>query len=312
MNELATINNYCELGKTNLTFKRDITKDEWLSVFKALKQVEGCVQFWIGDCLAYRQQKWGMYEDIAEETGYDNRTLRLLKNTSEHIESGRRLPDLSFSHHVEVASLPPDKQELFLNKAVEENLSVRDLRREIHKDKYTSDITDTTLPTGKYRIIYADPPWSYGSDRTSYGGDQISHYPAMTIDELCQMPIIDISDDNSVLFLWVTSPLLRECFDVIKAWGFEYKGSFVWDKINHNMGHYNSVRHELLLICTRGSCLPDINELFDSVVSIERTEHSKKPDEFRTMIEKLYNYGNKLELFSRIKTEGWTTYGNQL
>ena len=59
-----------------------------------------------------------MYDDVAE-TGYSDRNLRLVKDTAEKIESGRRLPDLSFSHHVEVAALPPEKQEHFLNKAVE-------------------------------------------------------------------------------------------------------------------------------------------------------------------------------------------------
>ena len=108
MGDLAKIEGFCELSTTNLTFKRDVSKEEWMDVFKALKQVEGCVQFWIGDCLAYRQQKWGMYDDIAEETGYADRTLRLVKETAEKIESGRRLPELSFSHHVEVASLPPE------------------------------------------------------------------------------------------------------------------------------------------------------------------------------------------------------------
>ena len=152
MGELAKIESYCELSKTNLVFKRDITEVEWMDVFKSLKMVEGCVQFWIGDCLAYRQQRWGMYEDIIEETGYNERTLRLAKNTSEMVESGRRLPDLTFSHHVEVASLTPDKQELFLNKAVEEKLSVRDLREEIRKEKVSFN-SDILLPDDKYQVI---------------------------------------------------------------------------------------------------------------------------------------------------------------
>ncbi|TRZ80526.1 hypothetical protein D4R86_04200 [bacterium] len=312
MGELAKIENFCELSKTNLTFKRDVSKDEWMDVFKALKQVEGCVQFWIGDCLAYRQQKWGMYDDIAEETGYDKTTLRHIKNITENIESGRRQPLLSFSHHSEVASLTPEKQELFLNKAIEENLSVRDLRREIHKEKYNNSIVDVELPNNKYRIIYADPPWSYGNDRTYYGGDQISHYPSMTIEELRQMSIRDIIEDNAVLFIWVTSPVLKESFEVIEAWGFDYKTSFIWDKIKHNMGHYNSVRHEFLLICTKGSCTPDNMKLFDSVQSIERTEHSEKPEYFRKIIDTLYTYGKRIELFARRKTEGWDCYGNQL
>lgn len=168
----------------------------------------------------------------------------------------------------------------------------------------------------KYRVIYADPPWRY-NDRCVTGGVQgggveINHYPTMSIEELCQIPISEISEQNAVLFIWVTSPLLEDVFKIINAWGFKYKTSFIWDKVSHNMGHYNSVRHELLLICTKGSCTPDNLKLFDSVQSIEKTEHSKKPEEFRTIIETLYTYGNKIELFSRIKSDGWDNYGNQI
>jgi len=84
----------------------------------------------------------------------------------------------------------------------------------------------------------------------------------------------------------------------------------VWDKIKHNMGHYNSVRHEFLLICTRGSCTPDVVKLYDSVQAIERTEHSKKPEEFRAIIDTLYTHGNKIELFARQPADGWEVWGN--
>ena len=132
----------------------------------------------------------------------------------------------------------------------------------------------------------------------------------MSIAELCDLPVADIAEDNAVLFLWTTSPILEECFQVIKAWGFKYKASFVWDKIKHNMGHYNSVRHEFLLICTRGSCTPDVVKLFDSVQSIERTEHSKKPEKFREIIDTLYTHGNRVELFARQPADGWEVWGN--
>ena len=91
-----------------------------------------------------------------------------------------------------------------------------------------------------------------------------------------------------------------------------YKASFVWDKVKHVMGHYNSVRHEFLLIGVRGSCMPDVRKLFDSVVTEERTEHSRKPEVFRTMIETLYTFGNRIELFARERHEGWDAYGNEL
>jgi len=101
MGELAKIESFCELSKTNLTFKREVSKDEWMDIFKALKQVEGCVQFWIGDCLAYRQQKWGMYDDIAEETGYSKEALKQYKVISEAIEPCTRVHELDYTHHVD-------------------------------------------------------------------------------------------------------------------------------------------------------------------------------------------------------------------
>lgn len=171
---------------------------------------------------------------------------------------------------------------------------------------------------GIYRVWYADPPWQYGNsgiigDTDNYGHVG-RHYPSMSIDDLCDLgkDIKAHCEDDAVLFMWVTSPLLEECFDVIRAWGFKYKTSFVWDKIGHNYGHYNSVRHELLLVCTRGSCTPDNKTLYDSVLSIDKTDkHSEKPEEFRRIIDDLYTWGNRIELFARTSADGWHTWGNE-
>jgi N6-adenosine-specific RNA methylase IME4 len=188
--------------------------------------------------------------------------------------------------------------------------TITQARREITRAKVTAQ---AALPSNKYRVIYADPPWKYGDSRERLEGTTgaSAHYPSMPITELCALPVIDLAENNAVLFLWVTSPLLPECFQIITAWGFQYKASFVWDKVKHNIGHYNSVRHEFLLICTRGSCLPDSRELIDSVQSIERGEHSAKPQEFRVIIERMYPVGKKLELFARAPAKGWDVWGNQ-
>ncbi len=191
-------------------------------------------------------------------------------------------------------------------------LSIDGVYRDLRKDRRQAELSTTEFPEGKYRVIYADPPWKYGDELIeTYGGAE-KHYPTMRISELCDLPVGDIADENSVLFLWVTSPLLEDSFKLINSWGFNYKSSFVWDKVKHNMGHYNSVRHELLLIATKGSCTPDEKKLFDSVQSIERTRHSEKPEEFRQIIETLYKHGNKVELFARKKTSGWEVYGNEV
>ncbi len=192
-------------------------------------------------------------------------------------------------------------------------LSINKAYTYIKRQEIKEKVKKIEPPKGKYRIIYADPPWQYADKRDSGDGGAEDHYTTMSIDELCKLPIKSIADDNAILFMWATSPLLQESFKVLEAWGFKYKTSFVWDKVKHCMGHYNSVRHELLLVCTRGSCLPDNKKLYDSVLSIERSgKHSEKPEEFRHIIDDLYTYGNRIELFSRKTVDGWEVWGNQI
>lgn len=202
------------------------------------------------------------------------------------------------------------RQDVFNTIRKEEKAAERKaaIEEQINRPKTTAHI-DIYTTDKKYRVIYADPPWSYKDKQdTEKLNGAIKHYPTMSIDELCKIPVP--AEKNAVLFMWVTSPLLEECFGVINSWGFKYKSSFVWDKILHTMGHYNSVRHEFLLICTKGSCTPDIPKLYDSVVSIERTEHSRKPAEIREMIDSLYPVGERLEMFAREAPEGWDVWGN--
>jgi len=184
----------------------------------------------------------------------------------------------------------------------------------IKNNKLLSEQAADLQKDKKYRVIYADPPWMYNDKQNHDGlGGAEKHYPTLSITELCDLPIQDICEENAVLFLWTTSPLLENSFKVINSWGFKYKSSFVWDKVKHNMGHYNSVRHEFLLICTKGSATPDNVKLFDSVQSIERSnKHSEKPNEFRNIIETLYKAGNFIELFARQKHENWDVYGNEI
>jgi len=165
-----------------------------------------------------------------------------------------------------------------------------------------------------YRVIYADPPWDYGNPREPSGRftEQTDYYETMSLEAICAIPVKQAVTDNAVLFLWTTSAYLEKSFEVIKAWGFKYKTTFVWNKMSHNPGHYNSVQHEILLVATRGACTPDIPKLVPSVVSIKRGLHSEKPEKFREIIDLLYPKGKRAELFARRKVGGWDTYGNQI
>ena len=195
-----------------------------------------------------------------------------------------------------------------------------------HVESVVKEFTQPTIepdvfPGTSYKILYADPPWRYNDAAPPMQGSigAIGHYPTMSIDELCELTSADgvhvseIADDNSVLFLWATAPLLEEAFTVVASWKFEYKTQIVWDKRRHNCGHYTSVQHENLLICTRGSCLPEIAKKERSIIAVRRSsKHSEKPKEFCELIDKLYPSGRRIELFARTCVPGWDVWGNEV
>jgi N6-adenosine-specific RNA methylase IME4 len=157
------------------------------------------------------------------------------------------------------------------------------------------------MPKGRYRVIYADPPWQYSDELVEEYGTAEHHYGTLSIKELCEMPFPKTTKDT-VLFLWITVPIKREekYKEVLNSWGFIEHSEWIWNKRRHNFGHWNSVRHEYLLICTKGDCPLEVQRLFPSVVSIDRTKiHSKKPEYFRKMIDVLYPSGRRVELFAR-------------
>jgi N6-adenosine-specific RNA methylase IME4 len=219
-----------------------------------------------------------------------------------------------------LVEIPPDEFEEFLlewraRQAGSDRVTVQLLREEERHRKRQPATTPTPM-AGQYRVIYADPPWQYANagvitDSDAYGR-AARHYDTLSIADLCALPVGDHACAEAVLFLWVTSPLLAECWPVISAWGFTYKASIVWDKVAHNFGNYVSVRHEFLLIATRGSCLPDRpTPMPDSVLTVQRSKvHSEKPGEFRALIERLYD-GPRVELFARAKYAGWSAWGDQ-
>lgn len=186
--------------------------------------------------------------------------------------------------------------------------SIKKVYTQIQKAERLEKNKVAAWPKGKYRVIYADPPWQYGDERSGFGG-ATDHYNK----ELKSMPVSSLSEDNAVLFLWGTAPLLPEAIELIESWGFKYKTNIVWDKVRANLGNYTSVRHEHLLIATKGSGVPDNMTRVDSVQVVERVgRHSEKPEEFRNIIESLYTYGNKLEMFARKQVDGWEVFGNEL
>jgi len=195
----------------------------------------------------------------------------------------------------------------------------------------------------KYNIIYADPPWSFKtySDKGK-GKSPEQHYTCMTIDDIYNLPVNKIADDNAVLLLWVTFPLLQEGLETIKRWGFTYKTcAFNWFKRNKKanswfwgMGYYSRSNTELCLLATKGKTLyresKSIHQVVETanpfkviddwLVYCHDTEfvasviekHSKKPNIARDRIVELFGDLPRIELFAREEYDGWDCMGYEI
>lgn len=171
----------------------------------------------------------------------------------------------------------------------------------------------------KYNIIYADPAWKYNFGKTSSRFVN-KKYTVMGKEEIAALPVEQISQNNAVLLMWITFPKLDWAFDVIRAWGFEYKTcAFTWVKRNKRadslftgMGYYTRSNAEICLLATKGKPLPRLRRDIHSVILSPIEEHSKKPSEARDRIVDLFGDIPRIELFARQHAEGWDCWGNEI
>ena len=169
------------------------------------------------------------------------------------------------------------------------------------------------LPSGPFDVIYADPPWRYDFSR-SESRSIPSHYDNLPIEDVCAIPVSSASADDSVLFLWATSPKLPEALAVLRAWGFTYVTHAIWDKRTFGLGYWFRGAHELLLVGVHGNPpAPPASRLRESVLTVQRGAHSAKPEDFRRLIVRYTPWASRyLELFGRGRPrKGWTYWGDQ-
>jgi N6-adenosine-specific RNA methylase IME4 len=259
------------------------------------------------------KQKIDTRKELAKISGVGENTIaqveKILEKGSDEVK--RKLeagsPDMSINKAFNEI-MKEEKKEEILKKAEEYKVLIST------ESNFDIDIFNTDK---KFNIIYADPAWKYWE-----GGDknQSLHYDTMTVDEICNLPVKNIADENSILFIWVTFPILDQVFKVIESWGFRYSTcGFIWVKKNKNAdsyffgnGSWTRANSELCLIATKGK-VERIDATISQVLDDKIMEHSEKPARVRKLITQLVGELPKIELFSRNSSnDGWYNWGNNI
>ena len=184
--------------------------------------------------------------------------------------------------------------------------------------RLVASTTPAILPPGLFNVVLADPPWQYDFAETDNRAIE-NQYPTMDVVEIAAYrddagtAIQSVIADDAVLFLWATSPKLREALIVMDGWGFEYVTQAVWVKDRIGMGYWVRQQHETILIGRRGQFSPPDQEVRrSSVIDARRGDHSAKPDAAYGFIEAMFPDAARLEVFAREARPGWAAFGNQV
>lgn len=204
------------------------------------------------------------------------------------------------------------------------------------------------VPAGPRRgwaYVVADPPWSFSDKGSRIAPDQRSKrrrrrgYRTLDLEQVKGLgaQLAPVLADDALLFLWTTSAHLVDgsARKVARAWGFVPKATIAWVKVRPpketqitarfvwtgecfaphvqiGMGHYVRHAHELVVVCARGRAARLVKDRgVPSVLFAPRGEHSRKPDAFRRLVDRIAGGGRVLELFARSSWPGWTAWGDQ-
>jgi N6-adenosine-specific RNA methylase IME4 len=299
--------------------------ERWQALGRNLLLMQRAVMWWIGDWLNYGERAYGeKYSQAIEMTGYDYQTLRDAAWVSGSIELSRRRDNLSFSHHKEVASLTPARQNEWLAVAERDGLTQKGLRVALRTPAVPTSPGSALMAEVRYGTILADPPWQYGNNTKRLNGTTGRHYADMALADICALPVRDVAAEDAVLLLWTTWPMLRDAFAVIDAWGFEYVTGLPWVKVEqlptrtldgglmgkptYGVGFWGRGCSELLLLCRRGEVAVRTPHV---LLLSENFRHSQKPGNVYELAEHMP--APRLELFARGHARaGWDVFGNQV
>ena len=193
MNELASkmqseIATTGDFTKVSWTPPANMSYQEWESLGQALQTMSGSINWWIGDWLNEGERRYGeMYAQAIEVTGWDYKRLAQVKWVASSVEFSLRKENLSWSKHVEVAKLPPEKQQHWLSRAVNEDMSTRQLREAIRASEQPQALPADHQPADKPQDFTSGNLWGVQGDYES--GEYQDEYKPLAFENDSQQPV---------------------------------------------------------------------------------------------------------------------------
>lgn len=183
------------LTETSYTLPDNLNLGHWLAIGETLQRMERSVKWWLGDWWNYGERRYGdmasqaTRDAILDATGYTYNTVRQAGWVASRFELDTRVSNVPWSHHREVADLPPSAANELLTEVLTEGLSVKDVAERAKERKTAiaveaalsqpapdpavlpanvrirvADARELPLPDGSVHLIVTSPPYAVGKD----------------------------------------------------------------------------------------------------------------------------------------------------
>jgi N6-adenosine-specific RNA methylase IME4 len=174
---------------------------------------------------------------------------------------------------------------------------------------------------GKFHTIVLDPPWLFmnSTGKVAPEHKRLFRYETMTMEEIKDLPIPELSADKCHLYLWVPNALIQEGLEIMKHWGFKYKTNLIWYKVRKDggpdrrgVGFYFRNVTEMVLFGVKSPKGENYRTrkpwTIENVIVEQKRIHSRKPDQIYKVVERC-SFPPYLELFARYERPNWTQWG---
>lgn len=176
--------------RTSLRLPQDLPLQVWLRIGDQIQVVANSCAWWAGDWLVYGQEVYpDRYRQAVATTSLDYQTLRNYAWVARKFQVSRRRDRLSFQHHQEVAALPEDQQELWLDRATEFGWSKTELRRQLRT--VTNKQTESLGPCAQIHLDLTKDQLERWRLAAEYQGSDLSRWLVCVIDQVASRVIDD-------------------------------------------------------------------------------------------------------------------------
>lgn len=168
--------------KVGLHIPVGLAFEEWERAGRQLSGLLNSSSWWLGDWLIYGKDQYAdRYERGIRAAGLQYQTLRNYAWVSRRFELHRRRPELSFQHHAELASLPVDEQEAWLDRAERKKWNTKQLRNAIRAEREgTSQQTGAVATTR--RLAVPDNRLQWWHKAAAHAGTELGEWVTATLD----------------------------------------------------------------------------------------------------------------------------------